>query len=113
MDLPWIRWISPNFRPARPNLNSIIKVKEGYYSLRRRQIEAETQAWEEALREYKELERTMLEKKLAPSLPYVKSLCLSWFEQLREAIETDTKKEMSKNRRRAHGYYIGTSFFEV
>jgi DNA-directed RNA polymerase N-terminal len=113
IDLPWIRWISPNFRPAKPNLNSIVKVKEDYYSLRKRQIEAETQAWEEALREYKELERTMLEKKLAPSLPYVKTLCLSWFEQLREAIERDKREEMSKNRRKAHGYYIGTRFIEI
>jgi DNA-directed RNA polymerase N-terminal len=113
MDLPWIRWISPNFRPAKPNLNSILKFKEDYYSLRKRQIESETQAWEEALREYKELEMTMLEKKMAPSLPYVKSLCLSWFEQLREAIERDKKVEMRKTRKKGHGYYIGTRFIEI
>ncbi|KAM1330987.1 hypothetical protein ACFX13_044312 [Malus domestica] len=36
--------------------------------------------------EYKDLERVMREKKLAPSLPYVKTLFLGRFEPLREAI---------------------------
>ncbi|KAJ4748047.1 DNA-directed RNA polymerase [Rhynchospora pubera] len=107
MDLPWIHWISPNFIPAKPNLNSIVKVKEDYDSLRRRQIKAETQAWEEALEEYKELERIMLEKKLAPSLPYVKSLILSWFEQLRETIEREQQVQMKKRRQNGWGHYIG------
>ncbi|KAJ4810591.1 DNA-directed RNA polymerase [Rhynchospora pubera] len=107
MDLPWIHWISPNFLPAKPNLNSIVKVKEDYDSLRRRQIKAETQAWEEALEEYKELERIMLEKKLAPSLPYVKSLILSWFEQLRETIEREQQVQMKKRRQNGWGHCIG------
>ncbi|KAK4410406.1 DNA-directed RNA polymerase 1, mitochondrial [Sesamum angolense] len=70
-----------------------------YNSLRRRQIKMETEAWEEAAREYQELLVDMCEQKLAPNLPYIKSLFLGWFEPLRDAIaaEQDLCKE-GKNR---------------
>ncbi|KAK6157754.1 hypothetical protein DH2020_012002 [Rehmannia glutinosa] len=70
-----------------------------YNSLRRRQIKMETEAWEEAAKEYQELLMDMCEQKLAPNLPYIKSLFLGWFEPLRDAIaaEQDLCKE-GKNR---------------
>ncbi|KAM7472905.1 hypothetical protein LguiA_011088 [Lonicera macranthoides] len=74
-----------------------IKVQEvemRYYSLlRRRQIKMETEAWEKMTEEYKELEREMCEKKLAPNLPYVKKLFLGWFEPLRDAIAKEQNKQ--------------------
>ncbi|KAL7132631.1 hypothetical protein ABFS83_12G087600 [Erythranthe nasuta] len=70
-----------------------------YNSLRRRQIKIETEAWENAAKEYQELLEDMCEQKLAPNLPYIKSLFLGWFEPLRDAIaaEQDLCKE-GKNR---------------
>lgn len=70
-----------------------------YNSLRRRQIKMETEAWEDAAKEYQELLIDMCEQKLAPNLPYIKSLFLGWFEPLRDAIaaEQDLCQE-GKNR---------------
>lgn len=70
-----------------------------YFALRRRQIKIETEAWEAAAKEYQELLVDMCEQKLAPNLPYVKSLFLGWFEPLKNAIsaEQDLCKE-GKNR---------------
>ncbi|KVI05303.1 DNA-directed RNA polymerase, helix hairpin domain-containing protein [Cynara cardunculus var. scolymus] len=70
-----------------------------YIALKRRQIKIETEAWEAAAREYQELLVDMCEQKLAPNLPYVKSLFLGWFEPLKNAIaaEQDLCKE-GKNR---------------
>ena len=67
--------------------------------LRRRQIKMETEAWEEAAKEYRELLSDMCEQKLAPNLPYIKSLFLGWFEPLRDVIaaEQDLCKQ-GKNR---------------
>ncbi|CAL9063996.1 unnamed protein product [Musa banksii] len=78
-----------------------------YNSLRRRQIKAETEAWERAAQEYKELEREMLEKKLAPSLPYVKSLFLGWFEPLRDVIEREQRLQKTKMQKAAYAPHIG------
>ncbi|KAI3516812.1 hypothetical protein L1887_15864 [Cichorium endivia] len=66
-----------------------------YIALRRRQIKIETEAWENAAKEYQELLVDMCEQKLAPNLPYVKSLFLGWFEPLKNAIasEQDLCKE--------------------
>ncbi|KAM1954398.1 hypothetical protein ACFX1T_023745 [Malus domestica] len=58
-----------------------------YLALKRRQIKIETEAWERAAKEYRELMMDMCEHKLAPNLPYMKSLFLGWFEPLRNAIE--------------------------
>ncbi|KAL9665723.1 hypothetical protein QQ045_000043 [Rhodiola kirilowii] len=57
-----------------------------YHMLRRRQVKVETEAWEQAAKEYQELLMDMCEKKLAPNLPYIKMLLLGWFEPLRDAI---------------------------
>ncbi|XP_026422695.1 DNA-directed RNA polymerase 1B, mitochondrial-like isoform X1 [Papaver somniferum] len=60
-----------------------------YELLKRRQIKIETEAWEQAAKEYKELLEDMCEQKLAPNLPYMKSLFLGWFEPLRNCIAAD------------------------
>ncbi|MCE3050246.1 DNA-directed RNA polymerase 3B, chloroplastic [Datura stramonium] len=56
-----------------------IERRRRYAMLRRRQIKAETEAWEQMVEEYRELEREMCEKKLAPNLPYVKKLLLACY----------------------------------
>ncbi|MCL7036588.1 hypothetical protein MKW94_005308 [Papaver nudicaule] len=60
-----------------------------YELLRRRQIKVETEAWEQAAKEYQELLEDMCEQKLAPNLPYMKLLFLGWFEPLRNSIAAD------------------------
>ncbi|GFP94803.1 DNA-directed RNA polymerase 3 chloroplastic [Phtheirospermum japonicum] len=77
-----------------------------YYLLRRRQIKAETEAWEDMVEEYRELEREMCERKLAPNLPYVKKLILGWFEPLREAIEKEQNLRRSKKNKAAFAPFI-------
>lgn len=62
-----------------------------YEFLRRRQVKLETEAWEKASNEYKQMVDEMCKKKLAPNLPYMKSLFLGWFEPLREAIKDEQK----------------------
>ncbi|KAL9667375.1 hypothetical protein QQ045_001730 [Rhodiola kirilowii] len=57
-----------------------------YHMLRRRQVKVETEAWEQAAKEYQELLTDMCETKLAPNLPYIKTLLMGWFEPLRDAI---------------------------
>ncbi|ONK78853.1 uncharacterized protein A4U43_C01F240 [Asparagus officinalis] len=49
----------------------------------------------------------MLEKKLAPSLPYVKSLFLGWFEPLRDAIEKEQRVQRERTHKAAYAYHIG------
>ncbi|XVF03114.1 hypothetical protein REPUB_Repub04eG0232900 [Reevesia pubescens] len=60
-----------------------------YTALKKRQIKIETEAWEEAAKEYQELLKDMCDQKLAPNLPYIKSLFLGWFEPLRDAIAAE------------------------
>ncbi|GMH01822.1 hypothetical protein Nepgr_003661 [Nepenthes gracilis] len=70
-----------------------------YDMLRRRQVKMETEAWEEAAKEYQELLVDMCEQKLAPNLPYMKSLFLGWFEPLRDAILSEQELcKQGKNR---------------
>ncbi|KAH9611681.1 hypothetical protein KSS87_017399 [Heliosperma pusillum] len=78
-----------------------------YNALRKRQTKVETEAWNEALREYQELLTDMCEKKLAPNLPYVKTLFLGWFEPLRDAIEAE--QDLCKTGKSRAGYapYFG------
>lgn len=80
--------------------------KRKYNLLRRRQIKAETEAWERMVEEYRELEREMCEKKLAPTLPYVKALFLGWFEPLRDAIEREQKVQRTKKQKAAFAPHI-------
>ncbi|XP_024023271.1 DNA-directed RNA polymerase 2B, chloroplastic/mitochondrial [Morus notabilis] len=60
-----------------------------YEFLKKRQVKIETEAWEKAAAEYRELLMDMCSKKLAPNLPYMKSLFLGWFEPLKKAIEQE------------------------
>ncbi|PKA50864.1 DNA-directed RNA polymerase 3, chloroplastic [Apostasia shenzhenica] len=48
----------------------------------------------------------MLEKKLAPSLPYVKSLFLGWFEPFRDAIEKEKKLQKGKMHKAAYAHHM-------
>ncbi|KAH1238533.1 DNA-directed RNA polymerase 2, chloroplastic/mitochondrial [Glycine max] len=78
-----------------------------YQELRRRQVKIETETWEEAAKEYRELLMDMCEHKLAPNLPYMKSLFLGWFEPLRDAIVKE--QEMygeGKNRTAYVPYFV-------
>lgn len=77
-----------------------------YNSLRRRQIKVETEAWEEAAREYQELLVDMCEQKLAPNLPYIKSLFLGWFEPLRDAIVAEQDLCQDGKNRAAYAPYF-------
>lgn len=74
--------------------------------LRRRQVKVETEAWEAAVAEYRELQREMCEKGLAPNLPYVKSLFLGWFEPLRDAIEEEQRVQAARKQKASHAPYI-------
>ncbi|XP_039051823.1 DNA-directed RNA polymerase 1B, mitochondrial-like [Hibiscus syriacus] len=76
-----------------------------YNTLKRRQIKIETEAWEEAAKEYQELLADMCEQKLAPNLPYVKSLFLGWFEPLRDAIAAE-QDACKGNLRISHAAYF-------
>ncbi|XWS64144.1 hypothetical protein CRYUN_Cryun06bG0161500 [Craigia yunnanensis] len=76
-----------------------------YNTLKRRQIKIETEAWEEAAKEYQELLAEMCEQKLAPNLPYIKSLFLGWFEPLRDSIAAE--QELCKgNFKISHAAYF-------
>lgn len=77
-----------------------------YFALRRRQIKMETEAWQEAAKEYQELVDDMCEQKLAPNLPYMKSLFLGWFEPLRNAIATDQESCVEGKHKTAYGPYF-------
>ncbi|GFP95301.1 DNA-directed RNA polymerase 1b mitochondrial [Phtheirospermum japonicum] len=77
-----------------------------YNSLRRRQIKMETEAWEDAAKEYQELLMDMCEQKLAPNLPYIKSLFLGWFEPLRDAIAAEHDLCLEGKNRAAYAPYI-------
>lgn len=77
-----------------------------YASLRRRQIRVETEAWEHAAKEYRELLADMCEQKLAPNLPYIKSLFLGWFEPLRDQITAEQELVANRGSRASHGPYF-------
>lgn len=79
-----------------------------YALLKKRQIKNETEAWEQAAKEYQELLTDMCEQKLAPNLPYVKSLFLGWFEPLRDAIVAEQGKcqEATYKSRLTHAPYF-------
>ncbi|KAK4798002.1 hypothetical protein SAY86_030328 [Trapa natans] len=73
-----------------------------YQMLRRRQVKIESEAWEQAAKEYKELLADMCEQKLAPNLPYMKALFLGWFEPLRNAIANE--QELCSSGKKKVGY---------
>uniref|UniRef100_A0A0E0HUC3 DNA-directed RNA polymerase n=1 Tax=Oryza nivara TaxID=4536 RepID=A0A0E0HUC3_ORYNI len=63
-------------------------------------------AWARAADEYRELEREMLDRRLAPALPYVKSLFLGWFEPLRDAIARDQEVQRRKRVKHVYAKYL-------
>lgn len=67
-------------------------------------MKEETEAWEKMVEEYRELQREMCEKKLAPNLPYVKGLFLGWFEPMREAIAREQKVQKGKSKKLRAAY---------
>lgn len=77
-----------------------------YKELRKRQVKIETELWQEAAREYKELLMDMCEQKLAPNLPYMKSLFLGWFEPLKDAIENEQEMYRNMKKRTAYAPYF-------
>ncbi|KAL2959230.1 hypothetical protein AAZX31_18G256700 [Glycine max] len=77
-----------------------------YQELRRRQVKIETEMWEEAAKEYRELLMDMCEHKLAPNLPYMKSLFLGWFEPLRDAIVKEQEMYSEGKNRMAYAPYF-------
>ncbi|KAL2896218.1 DNA-directed RNA polymerase 2 chloroplastic/mitochondrial [Bienertia sinuspersici] len=77
-----------------------------YQSLRNRQIELETESWQQAANEYRELLADMCKHKLAPNLPYIKSLFLGWFEPLRDSIIEDQESIRQGHCRAAYAPYF-------
>ncbi|XP_015063457.1 DNA-directed RNA polymerase 2B, chloroplastic/mitochondrial isoform X1 [Solanum pennellii] len=77
-----------------------------YPALMRRQVQIETQAWEQAAKEYRELLFDMCEQKLAPNLPYVKSLFLGWFEPLRNKIAQEQELCIQGKSKAAYSKYF-------
>ncbi|GAB2234210.1 hypothetical protein Droror1_Dr00003452 [Drosera rotundifolia] len=78
-----------------------------YRRLKKRQVKIETEAWHEAAEEYQELLADMCKQKLAPNIPYIKSLFLGWFEPLRDKIKGEQDLcELGKHRA-AYAPYFG------
>ncbi|XP_020579959.1 DNA-directed RNA polymerase 1B, mitochondrial-like [Phalaenopsis equestris] len=77
-----------------------------YHILRRKQIKIETEAWAQAAQEYKELVMDMCEKKLAPNLPYMKSLILGWFEPFRDQIVAEQELCKDPKCKASHAPYF-------
>ncbi|XP_057821659.2 DNA-directed RNA polymerase 1B, mitochondrial isoform X1 [Cryptomeria japonica] len=71
--------------------------------LERRQLKIETEAWAEAVEEYRELLTEMCANNLAPELPYVKALLLGWFEPLRDAIASEQDYHRSRKCKKIYG----------
>ncbi|CAN0907935.1 DNA-directed RNA polymerase 2, chloroplastic/mitochondrial [Linum grandiflorum] len=95
------------FAQKRPPKKMVAGMGIGKYTiLKKRQLKMETEAWEEKAREYKELLTDMCEQKLAPNLPYVKTLFLGWFEPFRNAILADQEACRQKNSKASHGPYF-------
>ncbi|PQM39425.1 DNA-directed RNA polymerase 2 chloroplastic/mitochondrial [Prunus yedoensis var. nudiflora] len=91
----------------RTRLNRARGMGQGkYHMLKRRQIKIETEAWERAAKEYRELMMDMCEQKLAPNLPYMKSLFLGWFEPLRNAIDKEQDLCRKGKNKAAYAPYI-------
>ncbi|XP_074589982.1 DNA-directed RNA polymerase 2, chloroplastic/mitochondrial-like [Curcuma longa] len=80
--------------------------ESNYCKLRRRQIQIETEAWEQATKEYKEMLTNMCDRKLAPNLPFMKSLLLGWFEPLRDRIAREQEQCKEKKNRASHAPYF-------
>lgn len=69
-------------------------------------MKIETEAWQKAAREYAELLNDMCQKKLALTLPYMKSLFLGWFEPLRNKIGEEQEIIRAGKSKAAYGKYF-------
>lgn len=87
------------------NLKNGMKVGK-FKALRKRQVKIETEVWQEAAKEYQELLVDMCQQKLAPNLPYMKSLFLGWFEPLKDAIEKEQEMYRSGKRKTAYSSFF-------
>lgn len=109
-DPPWIYpiFFKNVYRRARREAESEMREMERrkYNLLRRRQIRAETEAWERMVEEYRELERELRDRKLAPNLPHVKALFLGWFDPLKEAIQREQRTQGTKKNKAAYAPHI-------
>ena len=108
-DPPWVNaLIMKDFCESRNGLKLEFKEieREKYNLLRRRQIKAETEAWENMVEEYREFVKEMRDKELAPNLPQVKALFLGWFEPLKKAIEKEQKLQRSRKQKAIYAYHI-------
>nr|XP_034920696.1 DNA-directed RNA polymerase 2, chloroplastic/mitochondrial-like [Populus alba] len=90
-----------HFRRRRLHANPGIGSRK-HRVLRSRQVKIEAEAWELATKEYKELLKDMCEHKLAPNLPYMKSLFLGWFEPFTDAIAKE--QELIRTGKSRQGY---------
>lgn len=70
-------------RKKQKELSEFRRNRKKQKELYKRQLKIETEAWQEAAVEYKELMLEMCRKNLAPNLPFAQSLLLDWFEPLR------------------------------
>lgn len=64
-------------------------LKSRHIRLMRRQMKIESEAWQRATQEYKNTLEEMCKNQLAPNLPFMKSMFLSWFEPLTNAISAE------------------------
>eukprot|EP00252_Welwitschia_mirabilis_P023890 TRINITY_DN6880_c0_g2_i1.p1 TRINITY_DN6880_c0_g2~~TRINITY_DN6880_c0_g2_i1.p1 ORF type:complete len:988 (-),score=209.84 TRINITY_DN6880_c0_g2_i1:846-3809(-) len=92
--------------PRGNNETERTKERNRERALRARQLKIETEAWEKAAKEYQELAAEICSLNLAPSLPYMKSLFLGWFEPLRDAIAAQQKMQKSKKYKTTAGQYL-------
>ncbi|XP_024391337.1 DNA-directed RNA polymerase 1B, mitochondrial isoform X1 [Physcomitrium patens] len=73
--------------------------------LHKRQVKIETEAWQQAATEYRELMTEMCRKSLAPNLPFAQSLLLSWFEPLRDGILEEQRAYGNREHREHRSMY--------
>lgn len=80
--------------------------RKKYLGLQKRQVKIETEAWEQAAKEYKELLNDMCKQKLAPNLPYMKSLFLGWFEPLYNKIAEEQESFRQEKNMATYGKHL-------
>lgn len=78
--------------------------------LKSRQLKIETRAWQRAIEDYRKQLTEMCKNQLAPNLPLMKSLFLSWFEPLVNAISAEQERYRSDRKAltciRTYGPYL-------
>ncbi|CAM6076268.1 unnamed protein product [Sphagnum tenellum] len=81
------------------------KMKKKRQKLYRRQVKVETEAWQQAAAEYREVIVDMCRKNLAPNLPFAQALLLGWFEPLRDGIIEEQKAYQRREQREDRSMY--------